>query len=110
MSTYRFDAFSLWGMNAPDLPQSIEDILHEAYPDWLLSGRQMALDSWLRGVIELNEDQAARMQAAVDEWNTHMTDDGWNPYYIVFMPTTGTENTITVTSPNGSFNESWQWS
>lgn len=108
MTQYRFDAFALWGINAPDFPQKIEDVLHEAYPDWLSSGRVMALDNWLRGVIELNEDQAARMQKAVDEWNGDKYEH--NAYYIVFEAASGSEHIIQVSSPNGLLNDSWQWS
>lgn len=98
--TYWFDAFALWGLDA--FPQAIEDVLHEAYPDWHLSGRDVALDNWLRGVLKLSDEQAFRLRKAVDEWNES------SPNGIVFSPATGAEYAIDVCSPNGSLSESWR--
>lgn len=100
MKKYWFNAFALWGLNA--FPQAIEDVLHEAYPDWLLTGRDIALDNWLRGVLELSDEQASRLRKTVDAWNES------SPNGIVFILATGAEYMIDMHSSNGSLSESWR--
>jgi|SRR5579885_595193 hypothetical protein len=105
---YLFDGSSVLPIGAPEMSEEIIAILGEAYPDPLLTPMQAALDPWRRGVIELSEDQATRMQKAVEKWNDDMGDEtGYNPYPISFSPATGAEHLIPSTGKYTA--KSWQW-
>lgn len=93
-----YDAFSTWGGGA--FPESINAYCND---------QKLYTDPWHRAVWELNEEQAITLGRLVEAWNFDNTDEeGRNPWNITFSPTSGSEHTISVRSPNGHYSESWQ--
>jgi hypothetical protein len=99
---FRFDAFSLWGMNVP------EDAGREVFH--FLKRNNLWIDQWCRGVLSLTKEQALELGRIVEEWNKDWRYADYNAYSVSFSRASGTEHIIDVRSPNGHYSDSWQWS
>lgn len=110
---FRFDAFSLWGMNAGAASSAF-------WKDFPVDG--LVTDDWSRGVWTLNKQQALDIARHVEAWNAEWKYDiAWNtpgvqnpgqyrnPYLVAFEVATGTEHEIPVNPGTYKATTSWQW-
>jgi hypothetical protein len=74
----------------------------------------ITLDDWWRGPINLSLKDALKLATLVVDWNgtyTYMVTrdlDHYNAYNVVFGPTTGSEHTVDLRTPNGHSKSCWQ--
>lgn len=117
---FRFDAFAFWG-SGKSLPQSIIDFFEGMKPakERILSGVDLFLDNWYRGLLSLSKEQALELAKLVEVQNAdweyaiarRLYDgdpmDYYNPRQIMFMLATGTEHMIKAGAKG--HDDAWQW-
>lgn len=91
MAKYWYDESELSTMPTPKRPETVDQVLS--------SIDTTPLDQWGRGVLEMSEEQAERLDAAIHEWNgpAHPASlEEYNAFWIAFAPATGQEHQIAV--------------
>src|SRR5260221_870056 len=104
-----FNAFSMWGASNPS----------NAF--WKDFPVERSTDDWSRAIWSLNKADALAIARYVETWNADWEyaiarnydvdqNDYYNAYNVSFSPASGREHTISVRTPNGHYNDSWQQS